>query len=59
MHVYFVRTDTDQLVEEITYKEPLITSKKAEQVRKLVERLKEKLQMIDDHQFYLFKVIII
>lgn len=53
----FSRTDVDDVVDEISRKEPLITPSKTDQVRKLVGRLQEKLAQIADHHFYLFKVL--
>ncbi|CAC5413209.1 DAW1 [Mytilus coruscus] len=50
-------TDVDAVVDEISRKEPLITASKADQVRKLIQRLQEKLAQKDDHHFYLFKVL--
>ena len=47
----------DVVVDELMRTEKLITPSKADQVRKLVQRLQEKLAQAQDSTFYLFKVL--
>ncbi|XP_054649680.1 dynein assembly factor with WDR repeat domains 1 isoform X5 [Dunckerocampus dactyliophorus] len=46
-----LKTDPDELLEEIMQSEPLITESRGEQVKKLIIRLQQKQRQEDDHKF--------
>ena len=52
--LFFHRTDVDAVVDEIARKEPLITSSKAEQVRKLVLRILYHVYLCSGFGFFLY-----
>lgn len=50
-------SNTEAILQEIISREPLVTPARSDQVRKLIEKLQQKLGQSDDKHFYLFKVL--